>query len=171
MPLGELAFSQFVELVVERDVRPERPDNKDAPQLSDKLWELAEKCWVKDPKSRPTASAVCATLSHLLDAAAITPLTPVRSSSHIVAIPQSAVPSDSAVQPTPPRPLTPIPNASPIVETTSVAQPIPDPVSSEPIPQLVGQPDSLVQNGLQPTSSLSHNLTFQGHTDRVSCAA
>jgi WD40 repeat protein len=52
----------LVELVVKQGVRPERPDDEDAPQLSDAIWELAEACWVKDPKVRPTT-----TLSHLLE--------------------------------------------------------------------------------------------------------
>jgi WD40 repeat protein len=66
--LGELSFSEFVELVVERGVRPERPDDEDAPYLSDAIWELATKCWVKEPKHRPTASTVCDSLSHMSDA-------------------------------------------------------------------------------------------------------
>ena len=44
------------------DVRPEPPDDDDTPQLSDAVWKLAEICWVKDPKRRPTASAVCDTI-------------------------------------------------------------------------------------------------------------
>jgi WD40 repeat protein len=71
MPLSELSFSEFVELVVRQDVRPKRPDDEDAPQLSDSIWELAETCWVKDSKQRPTASAVCDVLSHLLDTTSV----------------------------------------------------------------------------------------------------
>jgi len=63
-------------LVVQRNVRPERPDDEDAPQLSDAVWELAEACWVKDPKERPTATAVCTTLSHLLETISIVQPTP-----------------------------------------------------------------------------------------------
>ena len=62
---------------MKQDVRPERPDNEDVPKLSDGAWELAEKCWVKDPKSRPTASAVCDILSHLLAAITIAQPTPI----------------------------------------------------------------------------------------------
>jgi WD40 repeat protein len=65
--LGELNFSQFVELVVKQGVRPERPDDEDAPHLSDAIWDLAENCWVKEPKHRPTAGAVCDAISNLLD--------------------------------------------------------------------------------------------------------
>src|SRR6202451_2161312 len=72
IPLGHISYADFFELVVRQDVRPERPDYEDAPQLSDAVWELAERCWVKDPKLRPTASAVCDTLSHLLETATIT---------------------------------------------------------------------------------------------------
>jgi WD40 repeat protein len=72
-PLSDLSFVEFLELVVRQDVRPEQPDDEDAPYLSDEIWELAEKCWVKEPKHRPTASAVCDTLSHLLDIMHIVP--------------------------------------------------------------------------------------------------
>lgn len=67
--MSELTFAEFVELVVRQDVRPERPDDEDAPYLSDGIWELAKRCWVKDPKRRPTASIVCDTLLHLLEIA------------------------------------------------------------------------------------------------------
>ena len=73
-PFSELSFSEFVELVVRQDVRPERPDAEGS-QLSDAVWRLAEKCWVKDPKHRLSASAICDTLSHLLDAIANAPPT------------------------------------------------------------------------------------------------
>ena len=67
IPLGHLNSSSFVELVVQQYVRPERPDHEDAPQLSDEAWDLAEKCWVKNPPSRPTANTVCDILSHVLN--------------------------------------------------------------------------------------------------------
>lgn len=66
-----------MELVVQQDLRPERPDHEDAPQLSDGVWELAEHCWVKNPASRPTASAVCDILSHLLDPPSVARPAPV----------------------------------------------------------------------------------------------
>jgi WD40 repeat protein len=67
IPLGHIIYADFVELVTHQNIRPQRPDNDDAPQLSDRMWKLAEKCWVNDPKQRPTASTVCDTLSHVLD--------------------------------------------------------------------------------------------------------
>ena len=62
---------------MKQDVRPEWPDNEDVFKLSNGAWELAEKCWVKDPKSRPTASAVCNILSHLLAAITVAQPTPI----------------------------------------------------------------------------------------------
>ena len=84
-PMGELVYSDFLELVVRQDVRPERPDDEDAPQLSDAAWALAEQCWAKDPKHRPIASAVCETLSSLVDTAAPHCPIPVTSPSHSTA--------------------------------------------------------------------------------------
>lgn len=67
-PLGHIAYADFLGLVVGEDVRPERPDEDDAPKLCDDIWELARKCWVKEPPLRPTAEGVCEIISHLLEA-------------------------------------------------------------------------------------------------------
>jgi hypothetical protein len=48
---------------VQENVRPERPDADEAPQLTDDVWELAERCWVKDPKARPGINTVCDIIS------------------------------------------------------------------------------------------------------------
>lgn len=75
IPLGHIDYSDSIDLVVQRNVRPERPDDEDAPQLYDTIWYLAKACWVKDPKQRPTADVVCTTLSHLLDTTSLVRLT------------------------------------------------------------------------------------------------
>ena len=69
IPLGELDPTEFCDLVAKESVRPERPDAEDACNLTDNVWELAEKCWVGDPKRRPMATTVCDILSNLCDAA------------------------------------------------------------------------------------------------------
>lgn len=66
IPLGGLNYVQFIELVVRQDLRPKRPRDKDAPYLSDFIWRLAEKCWVKDPRQRPTAVVLCDTISQFV---------------------------------------------------------------------------------------------------------
>ena len=71
IPLGHINYADFIELVVQRNVRPEWPDDEDAPQFSDAVWELAKSCWIKEPKERPTAAALCTTVSHLLEATPI----------------------------------------------------------------------------------------------------
>jgi len=78
-------------LVAQRNVRPERPDVGDAPHLSDAIWKLAQTCWVKDPTKRPTASAVCRTLSQLHDSISIS--RPKPKPSHTVFQPNSPLPS------------------------------------------------------------------------------
>ena len=55
-------MSNFIELVVQRNVQPERLDDDDAPQLSNAIWELAKACWIKEPKERLTAVALCTIL-------------------------------------------------------------------------------------------------------------
>lgn len=68
IPLGHIAYGDFIELVVKLDVRPERPEEAEiiAYGLSDAVWQVAEQCWKKSPGERPTADAVCDLLSHLI---------------------------------------------------------------------------------------------------------
>lgn len=90
IPLGHVNQADLIDLVIERNIRPERPDDENSPQLSDPVWELAESCWVQDPKRRPSACALCDTLSHLVDTTATTPsLAP----SHSASIPSSTPPT------------------------------------------------------------------------------
>lgn len=90
-------------LVVERNRRPERPDNEDAPQLTNAVWELAEKCWVEDPERRPTASAVCDIFAHLLGPTSAARQTPAPSPSRPTTPPKLL---RTPVQASPPRLLT-----------------------------------------------------------------
>lgn len=74
-------------------MRPERPDDDEDRQLSDDVWELAQKCWVKDPLLRPTAEGVCETISHLLelrDGAGVNP--PYTAGPHDLGLPASRSP-------------------------------------------------------------------------------
>lgn len=66
-PLGHIAHGDFLELVVGQDVRPDRPNADESPKLCDDVWNLALRCWVKDPRLRPTADCICETISHLLE--------------------------------------------------------------------------------------------------------
>ncbi|KIM77885.1 hypothetical protein PILCRDRAFT_824860 [Piloderma croceum F 1598] len=107
IPLGHINYADFIELVVQRNVRPEWPDDDDAPQLSDMIWELAKACWIKEPKERPTAVALCTTISHLLET------TPIARPSQD-ASPGLSLETLSIARPTPDaahaRPSTPPPN-------------------------------------------------------------
>jgi len=53
-------------LVVEKHTRPDRPDDLEAPQLTEPIWQIVEQCWAQQPEDRPRAKAVCETLSALL---------------------------------------------------------------------------------------------------------
>ncbi|KAJ7495014.1 kinase-like domain-containing protein [Mycena latifolia] len=66
IPLSSVAFNDFVEVVLRMGVRPERPDVQECPRLTDALWELAQSCWTKDPKVRPTARQVHDIVAHLI---------------------------------------------------------------------------------------------------------
>ncbi|KAJ6559757.1 kinase-like domain-containing protein, partial [Mycena capillaripes] len=57
-PMSQVAYWDFVEVVFRLDVRPERPELDDCSKLIDPVWALAESCWVKDPKLRPTSQHI-----------------------------------------------------------------------------------------------------------------
>jgi hypothetical protein len=59
VPLGYIPFTDLFDLVVDRNIRPERPDEEDCPDLSDELWDIAKRCWVKKPEERPDATTLC----------------------------------------------------------------------------------------------------------------
>ena len=66
VPLGHIEYTDFLHLVVDLDVRPERPEDDMPFKISNDLWSLAESCWAKLPENRPTAIAVCDAISSLL---------------------------------------------------------------------------------------------------------
>jgi WD40 repeat protein len=106
IPLGHVNYSDFIELVVQQGLRPERPDFEDAPQLSDAVWGLAKKCWMKDPQQRPTASTLCDAISYLLGTTGIAQLIPAPSPLlHLIALPSVAPGLRSLVQVSPHPPL------------------------------------------------------------------
>lgn len=70
IPLGHITYTDFIELVVRLDVRPERPGAKESPYLTDAVWELAEQCWLKDPTWRPNANVLCDILTQIREAVA-----------------------------------------------------------------------------------------------------
>ncbi|KAJ7916249.1 kinase-like domain-containing protein [Mycena leptocephala] len=55
IPMSAVPHNDFIELVFRLGVRPDRPDEDECPGLGDAIWDLAERCWDKDPKVRPTA--------------------------------------------------------------------------------------------------------------------
>ena len=66
------------ELIVDRKLRPGRPNTIEAPQLSDDAWTVIQICWEAEPTSRPTADVVCNKLSILLSVyPPVVPLPPI----------------------------------------------------------------------------------------------
>lgn len=59
VPLGHIPPMDFIDLVVTREVRPERPEKETCPDLPDDLWEIAEHCWGNHPGKRPDAVTLC----------------------------------------------------------------------------------------------------------------
>ncbi|KAJ7733804.1 kinase-like domain-containing protein [Mycena metata] len=66
IPLAAIPPGDFIQLVYRDGVRPERPDAEEFPKLHDSVWELAERCWGKDPKARPTARQAHDKIANLL---------------------------------------------------------------------------------------------------------
>jgi hypothetical protein len=48
-----------MELVAIKGHRPERPDRDEAPQMTDDVWCLAERCWTPTAFSRPSIDDIC----------------------------------------------------------------------------------------------------------------
>ena len=59
-----MSYVDFKDLIVRQGIRPERPEDEEAPQMTDILWRLAERCWTEIPASRPKAHGVCDAISH-----------------------------------------------------------------------------------------------------------
>ena len=97
--------AEFVVLVSEQNLRPERPDEENATSLSDPIWQLAEQCWMKDPKDRPKAGVICDAIEGVISSSsALSPLstgtlvalpTPTPTSSLITLSPAPSVASSS----------------------------------------------------------------------------
>ncbi|KAK7008148.1 kinase-like protein [Favolaschia claudopus] len=58
IPLSAIPYSDFIELVFKFGTRPQRPDPDDCPRMTDDIWNLAVRCWDKDPHVRPTARQI-----------------------------------------------------------------------------------------------------------------
>ncbi|KAJ7456037.1 kinase-like domain-containing protein [Mycena galericulata] len=66
IPMSTIPYSDFIELIFKFGVRPQRPEEDEFPRLSDGIWDLAERCWDKDPKARPSATQIHDTLQLLM---------------------------------------------------------------------------------------------------------
>lgn len=66
------------------NVRPERPEDDEAPQLSNNMWGLAEKCWIGDRTQRPKAGDLCRIIdTTIADSQGDTNLTPKMQALHL----------------------------------------------------------------------------------------
>ncbi|KAK2462742.1 hypothetical protein APHAL10511_005260 [Amanita phalloides] len=65
-PFSNVGYGDFLELVGRNHIRPQRPDDGEVPELSDEVWDLAERCWTHIAKKRPITSQVCDDIAHLL---------------------------------------------------------------------------------------------------------
>ncbi|KAJ7257168.1 kinase-like domain-containing protein [Mycena haematopus] len=66
IPLTAVLYGDFIELVFQIGVRPERPEQDECPRMNDGIWDLAQRCWNRDPKARPTARQIHDTLKILM---------------------------------------------------------------------------------------------------------
>ncbi|KAH8829007.1 kinase-like domain-containing protein [Flagelloscypha sp. PMI_526] len=67
IPLSSYPLNALLDAVVNKGLRPQRPlqpEDALAADMSDELWNLCLKCWVKDPQSRPIAKTVLKDLSN-----------------------------------------------------------------------------------------------------------
>jgi WD40 repeat protein len=154
---------------VRQDVRPERPDDEDAPQLSDAVRELAQSCWLKDPKHRITANTVCDIIAHILTTATVTPPKLVPPSSHPITMPPAPARASLLI----PRAPIPPPDLTQLLRMPSIGQPLPihSPSHSNSLTQAKSLPPIPVQANLPSPLTPPLHLTIRGHSDTVYCAA
>jgi hypothetical protein len=75
--LLHVGYSEFVKMVATEGHRPQKPDGGQAPQLTNEVWGLPERCWADITASRPSINEVCDSI----DLSLLLPLSPPPSSS------------------------------------------------------------------------------------------
>jgi len=58
IPFGPDPPSLLIDLILQNNIRPEKPNPDSAPHFTYNIWELAEQCWVKEATERPSAYSV-----------------------------------------------------------------------------------------------------------------
>jgi len=58
--------SDFLRRVLDANEKPKKPGEDEAPKMEDDIWELAQGCWVKEPRLRPTAPCLCENISQIV---------------------------------------------------------------------------------------------------------
>lgn len=62
IPWGDVQPPTMAKELVLKGTRPERPEDHEAPHLTNEIWELIDICWKHDPVQRPLAPSVSGTL-------------------------------------------------------------------------------------------------------------
>lgn len=65
-PLNHIHHAILCYAVGEKDVRPDRRNVRGVDIMPESIWNLAQRCWIKDPEDRPNASEVSSTISIIL---------------------------------------------------------------------------------------------------------
>ncbi|KAJ7164069.1 kinase-like domain-containing protein [Mycena filopes] len=66
IPMLSIPYGEFIDLVVRRGVRPERPEADEGRTLPDEVWKLAGECWAANPSERPTAMQIHDTVVNMI---------------------------------------------------------------------------------------------------------
>ncbi|KAF8179660.1 kinase-like domain-containing protein [Pholiota molesta] len=127
VPLSHVHPVRLQEQVI-NGTRPQKPEEYEAPQLTNGIWAIAEACWAKAPGSRPMAEALCRDIKLALEA----PPSPSPSNAPPLAIAQTPVAQTriaqtptAPVQAPAPRSSNPLPRVPSLPPTpTSPAAPV-----------------------------------------------
>ncbi|KAF8153325.1 kinase-like domain-containing protein [Crassisporium funariophilum] len=149
IPLGHLAYADYINLVVHHDVRPERPEEEDSAELTDEVWDVAVRCWQKDVKARPDAASLCDEMERC------------------VMLPKHVFATSPAIekQVVAKRPLPPFPHKEDKAGSSSTDL---DLTRVAPNPPTKKAPLSLVRPALPKSSSSSNRADLQGFTNKWS---
>ncbi|KAJ7466190.1 kinase-like domain-containing protein [Mycena galericulata] len=108
IPMWSIPYVDFFNVVVTLGGRPQRPEEDVCPRMTDGVWSLAEGCWDKSARARPTARQIHDTIKILL----------LRQTSAATIDHKRSKAEEEVVSPTRP----PLPPVSPSLPLTRVAK-------------------------------------------------
>jgi son of sevenless len=66
VPFSDIMNEMLIPVVIYKGLLPTRPENRASVRgLSDAMWNLMNRCWQRDPTSRPSMTKICEAIQHM----------------------------------------------------------------------------------------------------------